>query len=59
MSAILDLAEVLQLVIDRFYQGSLPEQDLIKDRQQAILHILSQLREPLQILLTQEFLQRL
>ena len=35
----LNPGDVLQLVIDRFYQGSFPQQDLARHTHQGILHI--------------------
>ena len=35
----LNPGDVLQLVIDRFYQGSFPQQDLVRHAHQGILHI--------------------
>ena len=59
MPRVLDLTDVLQLVVDRLNQGSLVQQDLIKDRQQPIPHILAVPRDQLQTLLAEQSLQPL
>src|SRR5947209_8137645 len=38
MTRVLNLRDILQLIVDRFNDGSLPEHDLIEHRQQLVLH---------------------
>ena len=47
------------MIVNRLDQGPLAKKYLIEDRQQPVLHILLQLRDQLQILLAQDFLQTL
>lgn len=41
MAGMLDLADILELVVDGFDDGSLANQGFVEDRYQAVGHILS------------------
>ena len=51
MPRVLYLTDILQLVVDGLDQGSLAQHQVIEDRLQAVLHILLDLRNQLQVLL--------
>ena len=44
MSRVFNLRDVFQLVVDCFYQGSLPKQNLIDKRHQNVFHVASKVR---------------
>ena len=44
----LDLADVLQLVIDGLDQRSLPQEQFVSEAHQAILHVLADFRQELE-----------
>ena len=43
MSGVLDLRDILELINDRFYDGTLPQQQVFRQRHQAVLHVRAQL----------------
>ena len=40
MPGVFNLGDVLQLVIDRFYQGAFPQQDFVRYAHQGVLHVI-------------------
>jgi hypothetical protein len=49
MTDVLDLRDILQLIVDRLNDRSLPEHNLIEDGDQSVFHLLPQLRDKLQL----------
>ena len=52
---VLDLTDVLELIIDHFNQGSLPQQDLVDQAQQPGFHVFAEPDDQLGSLNPQEF----
>lgn len=59
MPGMLDLRDIFQLINDRFDDGSLAQQDLIDQQHQAVLHVLAQLGDQLQVEIPPELLHQL
>lgn len=59
MTGVLDLALILENVIDRFDQGTLAQQGFIEQRHQLVFHVLFDFRDQLQAVLPQLVEQRL
>ena len=53
MAGVFDLGDVFQLVIDRFNQGTLSQQQLVLQSHQPILHVLFDGGNQLQVLIHQ------
>ncbi len=49
MTSVLDLGDILELIIDGLDQGSFAEQKLIGHDHQAVLHVLAQLGNQLNL----------
>ena len=59
MAGMLDLRDVLELVVDRLYDGSLSQQHLVSQGHQAVFHVLFELGDHLNAMLEQLSEQRL
>ena len=59
VSGVFDLRDVLELIIDRFYDGTLPEHKLVREVHDLVFHVGAQLGDQLNATLEQLSEQRL
>ena len=59
MPGMLDLGDILQLIDDRFDDGSFSQQDLVGHEHQAVLHILAQFGDELDVEIQPQLLHQL
>jgi len=59
MPRVLNLADVLQLVVDGLYQQTLPQEQFVPEAHPAILHVLADFRQEFEPLSPEKILARL
>jgi hypothetical protein len=57
MTRMLDLADILELIIDRFNDGPLAQEQFVRHLKQAVVHLFAQLRDEVNALGDQEVLR--
>ena len=50
MARVLDLTDVFELIVDGLDEGALAQEQLVREQQQAIVHLLAQLADQAQSL---------